>query len=46
VSLNYLQVIADLPWNTADPEQNNPTLAREVLERDHFGLEKVKKRII
>ena len=46
MSLNYLQVIADLPWNTSDVEQNNPELAREVLERDHFGLEKVKKRII
>ena len=30
----------------AEAEQNNPEKAREILERDHFGLEKVKKRII
>jgi ATP-dependent Lon protease len=35
-----------LPWNISDIEQNNPQLARDILERDHFGLEKVKKRII
>lgn len=46
MSLNYLQTIADLPWNTSDPEQLDPERAREILERDHFGLEKVKKRII
>lgn len=46
VSINYLQTISDLPWNTSDPEQNNPDLAREILDRDHFGLEAVKKRII
>jgi ATP-dependent Lon protease len=46
VSMNYLQTIADLPWNTSDPEQNDPALAKDILERDHYGLEKVKKRII
>ena len=46
MSLNYLQIIADLPWNLSDPEQNDPQKAKDVLERDHFGLEKVKKRII
>ena len=46
VSVNYLNTIADLPWNISDVEQNDPTIAKEILERDHFGLDKVKKRII
>ena len=46
MSLNYLQIISELPWNLSDSEQNDPMKAKEVLERDHFGLDKVKKRII
>lgn len=46
MSINYLNTIADLPWNLSDPEQNDPEIAKEILERDHFGLDKVKKRII
>lgn len=46
VCINYLQTLSELPWGTSDPEQNNPEQAREILERDHFGLEAVKKRII
>lgn len=46
VSINYLQTISDLPWNISDKEQNDPDLAKQILERDHFGLEAVKKRII
>ncbi len=46
VSLNYLQIMVDLPWNVSDTEQSDPSKAKEILERDHFGLEKVKKRII
>ena len=46
MSLNYLQTIADLPWDMSDVEQNEPSKASDILERDHFGLDKVKKRII
>jgi ATP-dependent Lon protease len=46
VSINYLQTIADLPWNKSDPENLDPEKAKEILERDHFGLEMIKKRII
>lgn len=44
--INYLQTIADLPWGVSDTDQNDPDKAHEILERDHFGLETVKKRII
>lgn len=44
--MNYLNTLSDLPWSISDIEQNNPDLAKEVLERDHFGLDAVKKRII
>lgn len=46
VSLNYLQTISNLPWNKSQPENNDPSHAQEVLDKDHFGLEKVKKRIV
>lgn len=46
VSINYLKTIADLPWNISDPDNNDTSGAREILDRDHFGLEQVKKRII
>ena len=46
VSLNYLQNIADLPWNTSQEENLDPSRAQEVLERDHFGLDSIKQRII
>lgn len=46
VSINYLQTMSELPWNLSDKESLDPRKAREVLDRDHFGLETVKKRII
>jgi ATP-dependent Lon protease len=44
--MNYLQTISDLPWNIKDVENLDTKTASDVLERDHFGLETVKKRII
>jgi ATP-dependent Lon protease len=38
--------MADLPWGIREPENVDTKVAAEVLERDHFGLELVKKRII
>jgi ATP-dependent Lon protease len=46
VSMNYLQTISDLPWGLYDPENMDPEQAREVLEKDHYGLETVKTRIV
>lgn len=42
----YLDWILDLPWCESTFDKHDLPLAREVLERDHYGLEKVKKRII
>ena len=43
---NYLDWILDLPWLESTFDKYGLELAREILERDHFGLDKVKKRII
>jgi ATP-dependent Lon protease len=44
--MNYLQTISDLPWNVKDPENLDTKVASDILERDHFGLDQVKTRII
>ncbi len=43
---NYLDIVLELPWNTATKERVDVEAARKVLEKDHFGLEKVKNRIL
>ncbi|MDL2259767.1 endopeptidase La [Deltaproteobacteria bacterium OttesenSCG-928-K17] len=43
---NYLELILDLPWKDSTFDKYDLALAREILERDHYGLEKVKKRIV
>jgi ATP-dependent Lon protease len=42
----YLDWIATLPWNRTTPDNLDLDRAREVLDEDHFDLEKVKERII
>ena len=42
---NYLDICLELPWNTRTEEQLDVRAAREVLDKEHFGLEKVKDRI-
>ena len=42
----YLDVCLELPWNIKTAETNDIEKARKVLDDDHFGLEKVKERII
>jgi len=46
VQINYLEVIVNLPWNTYSKDNFNLRNAQKLLDRDHFGLEKVKERII
>jgi len=46
VQLNYLQVLLDLPWNEFSEDRFDMPLATQILDRDHFGLEKVKERIL
>jgi len=43
---NYLNIVVDLPWGRTTPDNLNLKNAKRVLDRDHFGLEKVKERIL
>lgn len=42
----YLDWIADLPWNERTRDQVDLSVAKKILDQDHFGLEKVKDRIL
>ena len=46
VQLNYCETIVDLPWHKYSKDKFDLKNARKILERDHYGLEKVKERII
>ncbi len=43
---NYLDIVLELPWNKKTKERVDVAAARKVLEKDHFGLAKVKERIL
>ncbi|MEM9617844.1 MAG: endopeptidase La [Pseudomonadota bacterium] len=43
---NYLDWMVSIPWNTRSKVKTNLTKAEEVLDEDHYGLEKVKERIV
>ncbi len=43
---NYIDTVLELPWHTATKERVDVEAARKVLEKDHYGLEKVKQRIL
>ena len=42
----YLDTVLELPWNNLTKERASVDAARKILERDHFGMEKVKERIL
>ena len=46
VQLNYLSTLVDLPWNECTTDNYDARQAQKVLDKDHFGLEKVKERIL
>ena len=46
VQTQYVQNIVNLPWNEYSKDNFNLSHAQKVLDRDHYGLEKVKERII
>lgn len=46
VSRNYLDTVLELPWGKRTKERVNVAAARKVLDADHFGLDKVKERIL
>ena len=43
---NYLDTVLELPWNEKTKDRLDVAAARKILEHDHFGLEKVKERIL
>ncbi|MBE6925280.1 MAG: endopeptidase La [Ruminococcaceae bacterium] len=43
---NYLDTVLELPWHKTTKERVQVDAARKILEKDHYGLEKVKERIL
>ncbi len=43
---NYVETVLDLPWNVFSEDNLNIKEAEKILDRDHYGLEKVKERIL
>ena len=43
---NYLDWLLSIPWNKKSKVKKDLTLAEQILEADHYGLEKVKERIV
>jgi len=43
---NYLDTVLEIPWNKTTKERIDVEAARKILEKDHFGLQKVKERIL
>ena len=46
VQINYLQTMVNLPWNEFTKDDLDLKRAQKVLDRDHYGMEKVKERIL
>jgi len=46
VIMSYVELIAELPWNKSSEDRLDLKHARSILDRDHFDLDKVKKRLI
>ena len=46
IQRNYLDLFLDLPWNSYSKDNFDLKRAQKILDRDHFGLEEVKRRII
>ncbi len=46
IQVNYLETLVDLPWNDYTPDNLDLSRARRILDEDHFGLEKIKERLI
>ena len=46
VQINYLELLLDLPWNQFTTDNFDLKRAQKILDKDHFGLDKVKQRII
>ncbi len=46
VHLNYLETLVELPWNEYTSDNFDLKKAQQILDKDHYGLEKIKDRII
>jgi ATP-dependent Lon protease len=46
VIVSYVEMLADLPWNKSTDDNTDLGRAQAILDRDHYGLEKVKRRIV
>ncbi|MBO0939416.1 endopeptidase La [Fibrella sp. HMF5335] len=46
ITMNYIELMVDLPWNEYTKDNFDLKRAQKILDGDHFGLEKVKERII
>lgn len=46
LQLNYLQTMVDLPWSTYTKDDLDLKRARRILDKNHYGMEKVKERIL
>lgn len=46
VQMNYLDLLLELPWGDYSSDNHDLKRAKEILERDHYGLAKVKERIL
>ncbi|MCG8306292.1 MAG: endopeptidase La [Cytophagales bacterium] len=46
VAMNYVEFLIDLPWNDFTKDNFDLKRAQKILDRDHYGLEKIKERII
>jgi ATP-dependent Lon protease len=46
VIVSYVEILADLPWSKLTPDNLDLERAQDILDRDHYDLEKVKRRLI
>jgi len=46
IAMNYVELMLDLPWNSFTDDDFDLKKAKKILDHDHFGLEKVKTRIL
>ncbi|MEE8437675.1 MAG: endopeptidase La [Candidatus Neomarinimicrobiota bacterium] len=46
VSRTYIEWLSDLPWNKSSDDRVDVNEAKRILDKDHYGLEKVKERIL
>ena len=46
VSRGYIETLLELPWNKASKDNKDLANAEKILDEDHYGLEKVKERML